>query len=66
MEAGSTARLRTNDLNLGVDSCLEFYYHMYGRHMGSLEVALTYANGTDRTAWNMTGNRRGKGAGIRD
>ena len=37
--------------------CFTFYYHMYGRDMGSLRVNLRFKNGTEVNRWNITGNQ---------
>lgn len=31
--------------------CLQFYYHMYGEHMGSLKVVLSPDNGEESLLW---------------
>eukprot|EP00111_Clytia_hemisphaerica_P009451 TCONS_00027721-protein len=37
--------------------CFTFYYHMYGRDMGSLRVNVRFKNGTEVNRWNITGNQ---------
>ena len=35
---GDKARIETKDIFFGDKSCVKFYYHMYGKQMGTLNV----------------------------
>ena len=56
---GSTALLRTPVFSLGTTSCLTFFYHMYGQHIGSLNVTASFTNGSSRTVYSLQGEQGG-------
>ncbi|KAG7277780.1 hypothetical protein CRUP_023068, partial [Coryphaenoides rupestris] len=60
--AGDTARLLSPSFTAGSRSssyCLGFYYHMYGKHIGSLGVVLRQKGQTvsDSSVWSLSGNQ---------
>lgn len=68
---GDKARLLSPTFNVGTKSsapgavstspayCFSFYYHMYGKHIGALNVILRQKGQTvtDTTVWSLTGNQ---------
>ncbi|VDI13578.1 Hypothetical predicted protein [Mytilus galloprovincialis] len=38
LRSGSTSRLISKNLDIDVNRCLTFTYHMYGEHMGTLNI----------------------------
>ncbi|XP_074657985.1 uncharacterized protein LOC141910975 [Tubulanus polymorphus] len=58
---GQAAALKSPAFSIGSSNCtLEFYYHMYGRYMGTLEVVAVYQslNGASRISlFKKTGNQ---------
>ncbi|KAM4625642.1 MAM domain-containing glycosylphosphatidylinositol anchor protein 2 [Polymixia lowei] len=64
---GDKARLHTPTFNVGSKSsvtanptyCFAFYYHMYGKHIGGLNVFLRQKGQTvtDTSVWSLTGNQ---------
>ncbi|KAM3870911.1 MAM domain-containing glycosylphosphatidylinositol anchor protein 2 [Diretmus argenteus] len=67
---GDKARLLTPTFNVGSKStygtvttnptyCFAFYYHMYGKHIGALNVFLRQKSQTmtDTSVWSLTGNQ---------
>eukprot|EP00058_Branchiostoma_floridae_P021559 XP_002607049.1 hypothetical protein BRAFLDRAFT_118690 [Branchiostoma floridae] len=51
---GKKARLKSPLIFERGDFCLEFYYHMYGSTVGSLNV---YRDSTSNRVWSMSGNQ---------
>ncbi|XP_022102966.1 MAM and LDL-receptor class A domain-containing protein 1-like isoform X3 [Acanthaster planci] len=58
---GGTARLMSPEAKVQpVPSCLEFWYHMFGRDIESLQVYMKKSSDTelpDDPVWSMTGNK---------
>ncbi|XP_008312854.1 MAM domain-containing glycosylphosphatidylinositol anchor protein 2 [Cynoglossus semilaevis] len=61
---GDKARLlsTTFNMNKNINSatyCLAFFYHMYGKHIGALNVFLRQKNptATETSVWSLTGNQ---------
>ncbi|XP_054653024.1 MAM domain-containing glycosylphosphatidylinositol anchor protein 2 isoform X2 [Dunckerocampus dactyliophorus] len=60
---GDKARLLSPSFNMGSRSgatyCLAFYYHMYGKHIGALNVLLRQKGqtATDASVWSQSGNQ---------
>lgn len=54
---GQKARLLSPTISTTQSSCVSFYYHMFGLHIGSLNIYVKQtALGTP--IWTMTGNQR--------
>lgn len=47
---GDRARLLSDWLKPKEPACLQFWYHMHGKHIGGLKIILK-ANRTERTIW---------------
>lgn len=45
--------LKSNSSEKWADACLTFWYHMYGQHIGTLNITM----GDDDILWSATGNR---------
>ncbi|XP_072266111.1 MAM domain-containing glycosylphosphatidylinositol anchor protein 1 isoform X3 [Pyxicephalus adspersus] len=66
--AGDRARLISPMYNVTVAKikpkapsyCISFYYHMYGRHIGYLNVLLRTMNSGDTPVWSLSGNNGNK------
>ena len=56
---GDRARLLTRWLATGGPRCLQFWYHMFGRHVGSLNV-LIKTNTSESLIWSQTGGQEDK------
>ena len=55
---GDTARLQSITFKASEISCLTFYYHMYGRAMGTLNVFTRAMGERSKTLlWTLKGNR---------
>ena len=55
--SGATARLTSIAIIPGETPwCLEFYYYMYGAHVGELNVYLTDEDGMSHVAWSRAGD----------
>ena len=57
---GSVAQIQTPSLQLGTTSCLTFYYHMFGQHIGSLVVSAMFTNGSYGTLYTLDGEQGGE------
>ncbi|ESO97870.1 hypothetical protein LOTGIDRAFT_152977 [Lottia gigantea] len=54
---GDVARLYTSQLPvLKTTSCFRFYYHMYGRNIGALNIKIRNNNVLGNVIWTQTGN----------
>ncbi|ELT98074.1 hypothetical protein CAPTEDRAFT_223844 [Capitella teleta] len=51
------ANLMSNALGVTGDVCLDFYYHMYGEEMGTLNVAVRSASGDDQVVFTKSGDQ---------
>ncbi|XP_033109454.1 MAM and LDL-receptor class A domain-containing protein 1-like [Anneissia japonica] len=61
IKKGWQARLRSPVLSgLPSDTCLEFYYHMYGRTMGTLNVVMNRTQQANQVVWSKTGEKGNK------
>mgnify|MGYP001802965428 CR=1 FL=1 len=54
---GDVAELYNDQIKLTADSCLSFWYHMYGRDIGSLAVYNT-TNPTPKLLWAQSGDKK--------
>ncbi|KAK2168943.1 hypothetical protein LSH36_13g18012 [Paralvinella palmiformis] len=54
---GSVAQIQTPSFQLGTTSCLTFYYHMFGQHIGSLVVSAMFTNGSYGTLYTLDGEQ---------
>ena len=41
-------------------NCLTFYFHMWGEHMGTLQVYVVNSDGNFQMVWSATGNHGNK------
>lgn len=58
---GQKARLLSQSVAPTTSACVSFYYHMYGRNIGSLNVYLKQQNGAlGAPAWTRKGNQQNK------
>lgn len=55
---GDRARLVSDWLAPDKPACLQFWYHMYGRNIGELDVILK-TNKTERLVWRQEGKDHG-------
>lgn len=44
----------------GSSACLQFWYHMYGIHIGELNVITKTSNGKESIVWSRAGNQGDK------
>lgn len=52
---GMRARLKSDWFVLNQDLCLQFWYHMYGKEIGSLNIYIQI-NGSEARLWSQKGN----------
>ncbi|ELT96945.1 hypothetical protein CAPTEDRAFT_106033, partial [Capitella teleta] len=53
-----TARLsNSNTFTFKSTLCIDFFYHMYGKHMGTLKVILLDRTSQEHVVWQRTGNQ---------
>lgn len=57
---GDVSRLVNTQIDLQTDSCLTFWYHMYGQTIGSLAVYDQTASGNPALIWSQIGDKRDK------
>ena len=56
LAAGSKARLVSPRYPATQGSCLQFWYHMYGSTIGTLNVYVRYFSWSMKNVWSKTGN----------
>ena len=54
---GENAQLLTPTYSSPNGACLSFYYHMYGRTMGTLNVFMKQTGRQNRRLWTLSGNQ---------
>ncbi|XP_033751988.1 MAM and LDL-receptor class A domain-containing protein 1-like [Pecten maximus] len=57
---GQKARLLSTDNAPTVGSCLQFWYHMYGRQIGNLTIYVQQAGSRGSPIWSKSGNQGNK------
>jgi hypothetical protein len=51
------AQLVSPDVTVPGELCLQFYYHMYGSHIGTLNVNITTKYQSKYNVWSLSGNQ---------
>ncbi|CAH1790066.1 unnamed protein product, partial [Owenia fusiformis] len=59
-ETGNIARLLSPIIHATVPRDLHFFYHMYGKDIGTLNVYIIDLAGTERKVWSITGDQGDK------
>ena len=57
LTAGAKARLNSPRFPSTSGSCLQFYYHMYGATIGTLNVYVKVSSWWNTKVWSKTGNQ---------
>jgi hypothetical protein len=53
-----TARLQSILVpSVPAEKCLTFYYHMFGKHIGALNVFIKDMNGNEYSVWSKSGDQ---------
>ena len=59
-QTGDVTRLISTSNSPTTGSCIQFYYHMYGTNMGTLNIYAQSGNARGNPLWTKTGNQGNK------